>query len=75
MGAPGLHVECDDLKIAYYLCDKIYKIRKHIKIGPTLEELHQKMDYFDDVEFDKFIEHLKEIDYIYEDEGIVKLSE
>ena len=30
---------------------------------------------FDDVEFDKFIEHLKEIDYIYEDEGIVKLSE
>lgn len=75
MGAPGLHVECDDLKIAYYLCDKIYKIRKHLKIGPTLEELHQKMDYFDDAEFDRFIEHLKEIDYIYEDEGIVKLSE
>ena len=66
MGSPGALIECDSLKVYYYICDKLFTLKNFLKEHSDLRLLHKKMDCLDDEEFNAFIAHLKEIDYVVE---------
>ena len=66
MGSQGTLVECDSLKVYYYICDKLLTLKMFLKSNASVKDLHEKMDCLDDEEFNAFIEHLKSIDYIVE---------
>jgi hypothetical protein len=62
----GTPVECDHIKMYYYICDKLRTLKKFLKEHASLENLHKEMDCLDDEEFNAFISHLKSIGYIVE---------
>ena len=66
MSSQGTLIKCDSLKVYYYICDKLLKLKLFLKSHASLKELHEEMDCLDDEEFNAFIEHLKSIDYIVE---------
>ena len=66
MSSRGTLIECDDLKVYYYICDKLAVLKRFLKEHAFLKSLHEEMDCLDDEEFSAFIEHLKSIGYIVE---------
>ncbi|WP_407463396.1 tetratricopeptide repeat protein [Methanobrevibacter sp.] len=77
-----LNIDCGNHPIeCAYLYYKLDEITVHIRYNKysenfSLDELKSKMDYFDDEEFNAFLNKLKEVDYICEDEeGHVRLVE
>ena len=66
MSPMGTLIECDDMKIYYYICDKLHTLKEFLKEGADLRRLHEILDCLDDREFNAFIRHLKGIGYIVE---------
>ena len=66
MSSQGTHIECDDFRMYFYICDKLSTLKEFLKKHADLMMLHKKMDYLDDMEFKAFIIHLKKIGYIIE---------
>lgn len=66
MSPMGTHIECDDFKMYYYICDKLHTVKEFIREDSYLGTLHERMDCLDDSEFEHFIAHLKDIGYIIE---------
>ena len=64
MSPMGAHIECDDFKMYYYICDKLHTLKEYLKKDSYLKFLHDIMDYLDDREFDAFIRHLNDIGYV-----------
>ena len=73
----SLNIDCEDLTIeCVYLFSKLHEIEGHLSYHEdvSLEELKSKMDYFDDEEFNAFVNKLKEMDFICEGKkGYVRL--
>ena len=73
----SLNIDCENQTIeCAYLYSKLYEIENHLryKENVSLEELKSKMDYFDDEEFNAFVNKLKEMDFICEGKkGYVRL--
>lgn len=65
MSSQGTHIECDDFRMYFYICDKLSTLKEFLKKHADLDA-HKKMDYLDDMEFKAFIIHLKKIGYIIE---------
>lgn len=79
LGIEGLHIECWDFKLYAYI---EYKIRelicvlrgKSLVVIRSLDTLKKELKGFDDEEFDAFIRHLIELDYLcVPREGYIKL--
>ena len=66
MGSEGTLIECDSLKVYYYICDKLHALKEFFKEYAYLGTLHERMDCLDDAEFGYFIEHLQDIGYAVE---------
>lgn len=66
MSPQGTLIECGSLQMYYYICDKLKTLKNCLKPANSTEKLHKKMDYLDDAEFNAFINHLKDIEYIVE---------
>ena len=79
LGVEGLQIECDDYKLNEYIEYKIRELTSILKGNSivfirSLDSLKKELTCFDDKEFDAFINHLKDLDYIYEPrEGYIKL--
>lgn len=80
MGCEGLHIECDDYNLSCYIEYKIEELTSKLRKGQkvfirSLNGLKKELQGFDDEEFDAFIRHLNDLDYIYQPrEGFIKLS-
>lgn len=66
MDSMGTRIECDSMQVYYYICDKLMTVKEFLKSHASLTDLHKEMDCLDDVEFDAFINHLKDIGYVVE---------
>jgi tetratricopeptide (TPR) repeat protein len=44
MSSEGTHIECDDIKVYYYICDKLHTLKEFLKKHTSLKELHSQMD-------------------------------
>lgn len=79
LGCEGLHIECRDGMLSQYIEYKIRQLTSELKINSTvfiksIKNLQKEMDFSDDEEYMEFINHLKNLDYIYEPaEGYIKL--
>ena len=79
LGTEGLHIECED-KLYEYIEYKIMELTSSLKENSTVfikswDSLKNELKGFDDREFDAFINHLKDLDYIFEPrEGYIKLA-
>ena len=57
----------DDFDLEIYAWYMISKLDTYLKDNHiSINELHDKMDYLDDNEFNEFINHLKKLNIIYE---------
>ena len=59
-------IECDDIRMYYYICDKLAAVKEFLKMRASLIELRREMDALSDSEFDAFIMRLKEIGFVIE---------
>ena len=66
MSPQKTHIECDDIHLYYYICDKLAAVKEFLKRRASLRELHGEMDALSDREFDTFIMRLKEIGFVVE---------
>ena len=79
LGCEGLHIECEDYNLREYIEYKIKELTSKLKIPSEVAikspvTLKKELKGFDDKEFNEFINHLKDLDYIYEPcEGYIKL--
>ncbi len=79
-GCEGLEVECDDEKLKGYVEYKIGELNSRLKgksiiYVRSLDELRKELKGFDDEEFNAFISHLEDLDYIRKPrEGYVCLT-
>ena len=80
LGVEGLQIECEDYKLYEYIEYKIKELTSILKGNSIVfirsqDSLKKELKGFDDKEFDTFIKHLKDLDYIYEPrEGYIKLT-
>ena len=79
LGVEGLHIECEDYELYGYIEYKIRELTFLLKGNSivfiqSLDFLKKELKGFDDKEFDAFIKHLKDLNYIFEPrEGYIKL--
>ena len=79
LGVEGLHIECDEYWLYEYIEYKINQIASILKKDSVVfvrskEGLKRELKGLDDEEFDAFISHLEDFEYIFEPrEGYVKL--
>ena len=79
LGCEGLHIECDDDKLNDYIKHKIKQLTSKLKNSSTvfirsLDALKMELKGFGDEEFDAFISHLKDLEYVCEPrEGYIML--
>ena len=66
MSPQKTHIECDDIKIYYYICDKLAAVKEFMKREASITALRKEMDSLSDREFDAFIMRLKEIGFVIE---------
>ena len=79
LGIEGLHIECDDYRLHNYIEYEIKELisilrGKSLVVIRSLDTLKKELKGFDDEEFNAFIKHLIELDYLYVPrEGYIKL--
>ena len=66
MSPQGARIECDDIKVYYYICDKLHTLKEYLKHDTSIKKFQEIMDCLDDEEFSAFIKHLKDIEYVVE---------
>ena len=74
LGVEGLHIECDDYNlyeyIEYKIKELIFQLKgKSLVLIRSFDTLKKELKGYDDREFDEFINHLKDLDYIFEPHG------
>ncbi len=79
LGVEGLHIECDDYHLYEYIEYKIRELVRLVKeksfvVIQSLDTLKKELKGYDDEEFNAFIKHLIELDFLYDPcDGYVKL--
>ena len=79
LGYEGLHIECDDGKLLYYVEYKVRELTSKLKSGSmvyirSIDSLKNDLKGFDDEEFDAFISHMLDLGYIRQPrEGYVRI--
>ena len=79
LGCEGLVIECDDNKLGEYIEYKIRELTSKLKNSSTvfirsMDGLKNELGGFDDEEFNAFINHLTDLDYIcHPREGYIRL--
>lgn len=61
----GLHIECDDMLVYNYASAKVGQVVEFLKSGGWLKSLNEEMDDLDESEFEAFINHLDDIEFIF----------
>ena len=80
LGYGGLHIECDDDRLLYYVEYKVREVTSNLKSGSmvyirSFDSLKDDLKGFDDEEFDAFISHMLDLGYIRQPrEGYVRIE-